>query len=214
MTTAADPQYVALLQQLQAPDLPEPERVALVEQLHARYLELREINALGGVATNGLPYPLPTDPLAAGADAIRALAEALAPTQYREFAVRRDAVPAGTVLFALTVTAKAAPISDPVFGWTYTSGDAGFVLIDPGFYLITASVLIDWANAGAGAMIQLREGASTMVAVAPYGGVQTTTLSTLYYSDGVKKLYLEGVHNSGTSRNLDGTMRIVRVGTL
>ena len=78
--TDADTQYTALMLQLQNPDLPEPDRAALVEQLHARYLQLRDadVNPLGGTTPAGYPYPTPTDPLAAGADAIRALAESIA----------------------------------------------------------------------------------------------------------------------------------------
>jgi hypothetical protein len=47
-------------------------RDALIEKLHAVYLDLKS-----GTTTSGLPYPSPTDPVAQGADAIRSLAEAV-----------------------------------------------------------------------------------------------------------------------------------------
>lgn len=47
----------------------------LVERLHAAYLATP--SPLGGTTGAGLPYPSPTDPIAGGADAIRALAEAV-----------------------------------------------------------------------------------------------------------------------------------------
>lgn len=63
-----DEQYEQLLRA--AEDAATPE---LLEQLHARYIELLR----GGTTVSGLPYPYPTDPLSEGADAIRALAEAI-----------------------------------------------------------------------------------------------------------------------------------------
>lgn len=72
--TTPDPQYVQLQQQTAAAAADGDPTDELVEQLHARYLQLLR----GGQTTDGYPYPDPTDPLAEGADAIRALAEALA----------------------------------------------------------------------------------------------------------------------------------------
>lgn len=70
-----DDEYADLLRQYR--DQPTPE---LRDRLHARYVALREAELLGGTTSSGLPYPDPSDPVAGGADAIRALAEALDPT--------------------------------------------------------------------------------------------------------------------------------------
>lgn len=51
----------------------EGDTAELTEELHSRYIEL----FAGGVTGRGYPYPSPTDPIAQGADAIRALAEAI-----------------------------------------------------------------------------------------------------------------------------------------
>lgn len=74
--TTPDPQYVDLLGQITAAEASgaSPDAIsALTEQLHTRYLAL----VRGGTTPHGFPYPDPTDPLAEGADAIRALAEAI-----------------------------------------------------------------------------------------------------------------------------------------
>lgn len=63
-----DAEYVALYRRLRAEG-----GVDLADQLHARYLQLER----GAVTPGGLPYPSPSDPVAEGADAIRALAQAL-----------------------------------------------------------------------------------------------------------------------------------------
>jgi hypothetical protein len=65
-----DTEYAQLLAQL----LADPANATIREALYARYVE---ISPLGGTSTDGYPYPVPTDPVAQGADAIRALAEAL-----------------------------------------------------------------------------------------------------------------------------------------
>lgn len=69
-----DAQYFELLAQAAALD-PDADASAIFEAMHSRYLEL----VRGGTTPtpNGYPYPDPTDPIAEGADAIRALAEAL-----------------------------------------------------------------------------------------------------------------------------------------
>lgn len=52
----------------------DPARLlAIFDEMHAAYLA----EARGAVTLGGLPYPSPTDPIAEGADAIRALAEAV-----------------------------------------------------------------------------------------------------------------------------------------
>lgn len=73
-TTRADPEYTALYRRLRAEG-----GIELREQLHTRYLELGR----GAVTPGGLPYPDPTDPVAEGANAIRALAEALDTTGWQ-----------------------------------------------------------------------------------------------------------------------------------
>lgn len=61
----------------------------LRDLLHNRYKQLR----LGGATNSGLPYPDPADPVAAGADAIRALAEAIEPRLPTGIAVGNVAFP-------------------------------------------------------------------------------------------------------------------------
>src|SRR5215831_5401731 len=75
-----DPDYVAIRQQIEDATGTDPHAdvTSLVEALHARYLDL----VRGGSTGRGLPYPSPTDPLMEGADAIRALAEAINPWLY------------------------------------------------------------------------------------------------------------------------------------
>jgi hypothetical protein len=65
-----DPQYLEILERLVRGD---GNPVDLADELHARYLALPR----AGATPAGLPYPSPTDPIAQGADAIRALAEAI-----------------------------------------------------------------------------------------------------------------------------------------
>lgn len=71
-----DEQYESQLAEASAADdagAPRDDVLEILERLHATYLEL----VRGGVTPTGLPYPAPTDPLSEGADAIRALAEAV-----------------------------------------------------------------------------------------------------------------------------------------
>lgn len=65
-----DAEYADLLRQYLAAPTEQ-----LRELLHNRYQAL----ALGDTTSAGLPFPDPADPVAAGADAIRALAEAIDP---------------------------------------------------------------------------------------------------------------------------------------
>lgn len=72
--TAPDPILESIFRRLrEAP--PGDEATALMDEAITRYSELGR----GGVTDGGLPYPDPTDPISEGADAIRALAEALDP---------------------------------------------------------------------------------------------------------------------------------------
>jgi hypothetical protein len=75
--TLPDPRYVTLLTQLLEAETAgdDAAAAALADLLQARYLELER----GGTTPAGLPYPNPTDPVAEGASAIRALAEAIDP---------------------------------------------------------------------------------------------------------------------------------------
>lgn len=74
MLTAPDPQLESLYARLQDAAINPADTAQLVEEAHARYLD---ITALAAVSNGGLPYPVPTDPISQGADAIRALAEAI-----------------------------------------------------------------------------------------------------------------------------------------
>lgn len=71
--TDLDPEYEQLLSDATAAAAADDVDPEILEQLHSRYLDL----VRGGNTPTGLPYPSPTDPLAEGADAIRALAEAI-----------------------------------------------------------------------------------------------------------------------------------------
>lgn len=73
MTT--DPEYDGLVRQVAA--APADEVGPLIEALHARYLELVDVGTFAANTPSGLPYPLPTDPLSGGADAIKNLATVL-----------------------------------------------------------------------------------------------------------------------------------------
>jgi hypothetical protein len=85
------------------------------DQLVADYLDGRA----GSTTPLGLPYPVPTDPVAQGASAIQALATALDPKVNNTLAVQQSsallaAYPQGVSLFSLTGTQAAA---DP--GWPF-----------------------------------------------------------------------------------------------
>ncbi|MCL1871943.1 MAG: hypothetical protein FWF90_16225 [Promicromonosporaceae bacterium] len=72
-----DPEWVDLrnqILQLDTEGTPDPDQRAQLEQeLFDRYVAIQR----GGTTSGGLPYPDPLDPAAEGADAIRALAEAV-----------------------------------------------------------------------------------------------------------------------------------------
>jgi hypothetical protein len=53
----------------------DADRRRIADEMHAAYLD--EPSLLAGTTGGGLPYPSPVDPVAQGADAIRALAEAI-----------------------------------------------------------------------------------------------------------------------------------------
>jgi hypothetical protein len=100
-----DPEYVAIRQQIEdaTADDRNADVTTLVEALHARY----EALVRGANTPDGYPYPSPTDPLMEGADAIRALAEALAARTVTltytpaNSAVLMTAYPLGLSLFTL-----------------------------------------------------------------------------------------------------------------
>ena len=58
---------------------PAEQQTDLAVQLHQLYVQGQAAGLFSANTTGGLPYPLPTDPVAAGADAIQSLAKALDP---------------------------------------------------------------------------------------------------------------------------------------
>jgi hypothetical protein len=119
-------------------------RRALADAMHAAYLDAP--SALAGVTLAGLPYPSPTDPIAQGADAIRALAEALdAPRLLKRFytpityTLTTASVALPTLTLALDVKAgQKYNIVARILAWNSASGasrTATFRIIENGVNL-------------------------------------------------------------------------------
>jgi hypothetical protein len=74
LDTVSPGDWAQLRAQLAGETDPKKQR-RIIDRMHAAYLDAP--SQLAGATPSGLPYPSPTDPIAQGADAIRALAEAL-----------------------------------------------------------------------------------------------------------------------------------------
>jgi hypothetical protein len=143
--TAAE--YLGVLAQLlaaQPADQPD-----LTEQLHAAYLAGLAAGLFGATTpANGLPYPAPTDPVAAGADNIRALAETVDalvfPKDYRAINGTSAVSISNNVWTKVGVWLAAEPGS---VGSGITSSANGLQLLNPGVYLITG--MVEWAGSSA-----------------------------------------------------------------
>lgn len=157
--TEPDPQYVELKTQLAQLAQDDPAAAALIEQLHSVYLGL----VRGGVTASGLPYPDPTDPISEGADAIRALAEAIGANDHPWTNVT------------------------PASGWTTGTGTAAFAVMRQGGIVFqrggfnggtlgqTAGTLPVWARPVSNATPQISSGSgatSYMSLIASSGAVQ------------------------------------------
>jgi hypothetical protein len=94
--TRPDPALESLFQRLRdAPPGEDPAVIAALEgEAFQRYSDLER----GAATASGLPYPSPTDPISEGADAIRALAEALEPGRriYYSYAPVTFTLPTGS----------------------------------------------------------------------------------------------------------------------
>lgn len=110
----------------------------LAEAVHAAYLEELGVGTFGAVTAGGLPYPVPTDPVAAGADAIRALAEAV-DVKFSDYRTQtaNDSRSIGTGVWT-TVPVGTAETSA---GSSVAAGTTGMTIAQTGEFLIHALVL-------------------------------------------------------------------------
>lgn len=77
-----------------------------------------DLDPRSGTTTGGLPYPSPSDPIAQGADAIKALAEALNPGVFKAYAAGRGTKTFGgaTASGTFTITLPAGRFTTiPIF---------------------------------------------------------------------------------------------------
>lgn len=176
-----------LVQLLQAP---AAQHADLAEQLHATYLAL----ALGGTTPGGYPYPDPTDPVASGADAIRALAEAADPmaTKFADAATQNVGSGSGTALTFLSTPEIAGG------GATLASG-TDVTIVKAGTYLITGSCRFATNSTGYrildifvnGTFVE-RDSRSAVSGAETYS--HTVTTKALAAGD---KVQLQAFHNTG-----------------
>jgi hypothetical protein len=118
---------------------------ALREELFAAYLAGRAASLFGGTTPAGLPWPAPTDPVAAGADAIRALAEAVDPTVRNndQYLILNGAT--AVTLGAGAWSSISWPTVEKQKGTDVTQSGNGFVLNAGGVFGI--SVMLTWTTA-------------------------------------------------------------------
>lgn len=149
--TEPDAEYSALLVQLAGATPGTPAADALAEQLHTRYLAI----VRGGVtSTRGYPYPDPTDPVAEGADAIRALAEAI-----------------GSLDQPWTVV-------PPASGWQTGTGNSQFAIMRRDVVVFTRGTLHSGTGTAATLPVWARPRAtSTVVIPQASGGASTITIN-------------------------------------
>lgn len=130
--TAPDPEYVALKTQLAQLDADDPAAAAIAEELHTVYLGLLR----GATTPAGYPYPDPTDPIAEGADAIRALAEALTSRTVEKITT------AGGPVGGVTAPTSSYPEGWSIFGLSAAQSAAGgWNRPQGGSYVLTFRVL-------------------------------------------------------------------------
>lgn len=169
--------------------------------------------------SGGLPYPVGTDKVVDGDNQIRALAEAVdartAAPRYREFTLLRAGVPTGAQVYNLDATQTYAAPKSFVYSWDQTAHQ--FTLSDPGTYLISASVYIDWGNGGTGANLKLMQktgtGTNDFLGQSAYGGGQNATLTVLVRLVTAAAFQIAAAHNSGATMDMRGIMRIMKFGT-
>jgi len=162
-----------------------------------------------GITANGLPYPVPTDPIADGADAIRALAEALDP--------RIKSSP-GVVLTAtgISIGSSAAndinwngEISDPDNWHAANAVDVVVPAGKGGRYTVSATLILNGGLLGTLAAMSAMINGTTMYSLplesAWFGGT-LTFVRTLAAGDTIK---FQVYQNSGAARGVTGRLEIV-----
>jgi hypothetical protein len=165
----ADPGYAALVQRLHEAEPGSPEAAELIEELHARYVE---VVGFGGQTPGGLPYPLPTDPVAQGADAIRSLAEALAPAMNGSARARASAGTGGYPPAAWFIVPLDALVD--VTGYAgFTFADRRFTITRAGLYLLTGAMSMGSPNFAL--RIRNNTAPATTLTQTPYGGTVSFT---------------------------------------
>jgi hypothetical protein len=109
-----------------------------------------------GTTTGGLPYPEPTDPVSAGANAIKALAQALDPAWWRCERLAQFAVGGGGTDVTVGAGAAAWEVFETNFG---AASGVNIALPKAGVYSVTAA-----------ATIAIAQGTRITVAVNASGG--------------------------------------------
>ena len=201
-------------------DEADPEYLARVaagdfEGAQARY---RELVRGGTTPGTGLPYPNPTDPVAEGAAAIRALAEAVEThPQVRAWDVKRDGVPSGKTLYEIVPDVERIAERTPSYpNIIYSSADGhSYTLADKGWYNIFIRIYIDWQYAGAGGRIQVNADTKTDLpfAIAYFSATDGQVISLSlngFYSNGTRKIWIQGYHNTVQS-NFKGLVSFTKI---
>jgi hypothetical protein len=165
-----DPEYLALLLRLKEAEPGSPEAAQLVEQLHERYVE---VIGFGGTTAAGLPYPLPTDPVAEGADAIRSLAEAVERATLNGSARARASAGTGGYPQSTWFTVPLDQLVEGSWQRGFSFANRIFTISTPGVYLMAAA----WSMGSANFAIRIRNQASpaTTLTQTSYGGTTSFT---------------------------------------
>lgn len=114
----------------------------LAEATHAAYIEALEAELFGGSTTTALPWPAPTDPVAAGADAIRALAEAIDPRLGGGYRTQTDTSTA--TIPTATWTRIGTTVAETSAGTDVAANGGGMTCTVAGLYRVDA--LVTWAG--------------------------------------------------------------------
>ena len=110
----------------------------LEEQLFAAYLAGRAAGTFGGNTATALPWPAPTDPVAAGADAIRALAEAIDPRLGGGYRSQTDTSTA--TIPTATWTRVGCTVAESSAGTDIAANGGGVTCVLAGWYRVDAYV--------------------------------------------------------------------------
>lgn len=118
---------------------------AAEQDLFAAYMAQRAANPRSGQTTTALPWPSPTDPVAAGADAIRALAEAIDPRLGGGYRSQTDTSTATIPTAAWTRVGTT--VAESALGTDVAANGGGMTCVVAGWYRVDA--YINW-QAGLG----------------------------------------------------------------